>query len=71
MIYNLIEYSDSYYKTSGSLWQYFKDETTFKNFSPVSPSTANCRSTESFKFKNKFTGNITAVETAKDAIGFF
>lgn len=71
MIYNLIEYSDSCYKTSGSLWQYFKDETTFKNFIPVSPSTANWRSTESFKFKNKIIGSITAVETAKDAIGFF
>ena len=25
-MYNLIEYSDNYLKTSGSLWQYFKDE---------------------------------------------
>ena len=25
-IYNLIEYSDNYSKTSGSLWQYNKDE---------------------------------------------
>ena len=25
-MYNLIEYSDSYSKTSGSLWQYYKDE---------------------------------------------
>ena len=25
-MYNLIEYSDSYSKTSGSLWQYCKDE---------------------------------------------
>ena len=24
-MYNLIEYSDNYSKTSGSLWQYFKD----------------------------------------------
>ena len=26
-MYNLIEYSDNYAKTSGSLWQYFRDET--------------------------------------------
>ena len=26
-MYNLIEYSDSYSKTSGSLWKYYKDET--------------------------------------------
>ena len=25
-IYNLIEYSDNYSKTSGSLWQYCRDE---------------------------------------------
>ena len=25
-IYNLIKYSDNYSKTSGSLWQYYKDE---------------------------------------------
>ena len=25
-IYNLIEYGDNYSKTSGSLWQYFRDE---------------------------------------------
>ena len=25
-IYNLIEYSDSYSETSGSLWQYYSDE---------------------------------------------
>ena len=25
-IYNLIEYSDAYSKTLGSLWQYFRDE---------------------------------------------
>ena len=25
-MYNLIEYSDNYSKTSGSLWQYHRDE---------------------------------------------
>ena len=25
-MYNLIEYSENYSKTSGSLWQYYKDE---------------------------------------------
>ena len=27
-MYNLIEYSDNYSKTSGSLWQYYKDDPT-------------------------------------------
>ena len=26
-MYNLIKYGDNYAKTSGSLWQYFRDET--------------------------------------------
>ena len=25
VMYNLVEYSDNYLKTSGSLWQYYKD----------------------------------------------
>ena len=25
-MYNLIEYFDNYLKTSGSLWQYYKDD---------------------------------------------
>ena len=29
-MYNLIEYSDNYAKTSGSLWQYCRDEPTGK-----------------------------------------
>ena len=30
-MYNLIEYSDKYSKTSGSLWQYCKDVPTVDN----------------------------------------
>ena len=27
-MYNMVEYSDNYSKTSGSLWQYYKDDTS-------------------------------------------
>ena len=30
-MYNLIEYSDNYSDTSGSLWQFKRDEVTDKN----------------------------------------
>ena len=30
-MYNLIEYSDNYSKTSGSLWQYCKDRPAVNN----------------------------------------
>ena len=49
LMYNLIEYSDNYPKTSGSLWQYYKDEPN-----------DNLTDSESFKSKVKLTGNIPA-----------
>ena len=30
-MYNLIEYSDNFLKTSGILWQYYKDEPALAN----------------------------------------
>ena len=44
-MYNLIEYSDNYAKTTGSLWQYFRDE----------PNDV-LRNSKSFKSKIKITG---------------
>ena len=44
-MYNLTEYSGSYSKTSGSLWQYCKNEPN-----------DNLANSESFKFKVKITG---------------
>ena len=41
-IYNLTEYSDNYSKTSGSLWQYYKDDPN-----------NNIRQSESFQYKIK------------------
>ena len=46
-MYNLIEYSDNYAKTSGSVWQYFRDEPD-----------DNLADSESFKSKIKITGKI-------------
>ena len=54
-MYNLIEYSDNYVKTSESLWQYYKDEPN-----------GNLANSESFKFKVKITGKTPAVDNEKD-----
>ena len=54
-MYNLIEYSDNYSKTSGSLWQYCKDE----------PSD-NLADSESFKSKVKITGKTPDDGNTKD-----
>ena len=54
-IYNLIEYSDSYSKTSGSLWQYYSDEPALDNSGNNKNDNNN---SASFKFKQKITGQI-------------
>ena len=54
-MYNLIEYCDNYSKTSGSLWQYYKD----------GPSD-NLADSESFKSKVKIIGSTPAGGNTKD-----
>ena len=54
-MYNLIEYSDNYSKTSGSLWQYYKDDPN-----------DNLTDCESFKSKVKITGKTPAAGNTKD-----
>ena len=54
-IYNLIEYSNNYSKTSGSLWQSCKDIPTLNNAGNVIDFT-NTNTIDSFKFKTKIIG---------------
>ena len=54
-MYNLIEYSDNYAKTSGSLWQYFRDEPN-----------DNLANSESFRSKIKITGKNPVNNNEKD-----
>ena len=54
-MYNLTEYSDNYSKTSGSLWQYYKDEPN-----------DNIADSESFKSKVKITGKNPADRNTKN-----
>ena len=54
-MYNLIEYSDNYSKTSGSLWQYCKDIPAVNNNSDI-VGFDGTNATDSFNFKTKVTG---------------
>ena len=54
-MYNLIEYTDNYAKTSGSLWQYYRDEPN-----------NNLADSESFKFKVKITGKTPNDDNEED-----
>ena len=54
-MYNLIEYSDNYAKTTGSLWQYCKDIPARNANNEIVIFSEN-NTTDSFKFKSKITG---------------
>ena len=54
-MYNLIEYSDNYAKTTGSLWQYCKDIPARNNNNEITVFRRN-NLTDSFNFKAKITG---------------
>ena len=54
--YNLIEYRDSYLNTSGSLWQYYRDEPVLNANGEVIDFPANNNNSVSFKFKQQITG---------------
>ena len=54
-MYNVIEYSDHYSITSGSLWQYYKDIPN-----------DNLATSESFKYKVKITGKTPNNGNTKD-----
>ena len=54
-MYNLTEYSNNYSKTSGSLWQYYKDNPN-----------DNLTDSESFRSKVKITANTPTAGNTKD-----
>ena len=54
-MYNLLEYSKNYRKTTGSLWNYYRDE-------PSNPLSSN---SESFKYKTNVQGNTFNFSTGE------
>ena len=55
-MHNLIEYSDAYSKTSGSLQQYFRDEPALDNGDNIIDFPDVDKNSASFRFKQKLTG---------------
>ena len=51
-MYNLLEYSNNYNKTTGSLWNFYRDE-------PSNPLSSN---SDSFKYKTSITGNTYNID---------
>ena len=65
-MYNLLEYSKNYRKTIGSLYNYYRDELSDDNNPDNFPNT-NVVNSNTFKYKNKITGN--AYNVAAGAAG--
>ena len=59
LMYNLLGYSKNYKKTTGSLWNYYRDE-------PSDPLSSN---SESFKYKTSITGNTYNIGDGEDEYG--
>ena len=55
-MYNWLEYSKNYSETSGSLWNYYKDELTDETNDNNSPN-KNVINSKSFKYKTNITGS--------------
>ena len=57
-MHNLIEYSDAYLKTSGRLWQYYRDEPALNDNGDIIDFPESNNNSNSFKFKRQMTGQI-------------
>ena len=59
-MHNLLEYSDNYYVTSGSLWSYYRDEINYSSIenNPAGNKINNdkTRTSKSFEYKTKIKG---------------
>ena len=68
-MYNFLECSKNYSKTSGSLWNYYRDELTDETNDDNGPN-KNVIKSKSFKFKTSITGstnNVAATAADYDA----
>ena len=63
--HNLVEYSNSYSKTSGNLWKYCRNEPVLSDTGPITNFSA-ADNTASFNFKQKITDKAT---TDKETAG--
>ena len=57
-MYNLKEYSDNYSKTSGSLWQNYRDEPLLNNHGDIADFPTDINNSVSFEFKRKIAARV-------------
>ena len=57
-LYHLMKYSNAYLKISGTLQQYYRDEPAIDDNGNITDFPANSNDSNSFKFKQRITGQI-------------
>ena len=62
-MYNLFEHSKTYKKTTGSLWNYYRDELSYDTNDNNNPN-KNVINSESFKYKTSITGSTYNVDVS-------
>ena len=65
-MYNLLEYSKNYRKTTGSLWNYYRDEL---NSGAVGNINYSIKNSKSFDYKTSITGKLEGNNVEKDDVG--
>ena len=66
-VYNLLEYSKNYQKTSGSMFNYYRDEPNEASGPPlVNPVNISIRFSKSFDYKTKITGSFATGNNEKE-----
>ena len=64
-MYNLLEYSKSYRKATGSLWYYYRDEPNSGTEGNINSS---IKDSESFNYKTSITGKLEVNDVEKEDI---
>ena len=65
LMYNLVEYSDNDLRTSGNLWQCYRDEASLNNADAILDFTGFNQNNKLFQYKQKITGATGVNDTSK------
>ena len=66
-MYNLLEYSKNYRKTTGSLWNYYRDKPNSSKSVENNNANYSIKDSKYFDYKTSVTGKLEGIDAKKDA----
>ena len=66
-MYNFLEYSKNYRKTTESLWNYYRDKLNSSKGGENNNVNYSIKDSKSFDYKTSITGNLEGINITKDA----